>query len=79
MGSVTNSMDVGIRRLRSANFYVLKWAECPAVLVELGYLSNHQDAMKLKSIIHKDRLVEALAKGLIAYKEEFERTDGFTK
>ena len=49
------------------------------MLVEIGYLTNHEDALKLKSPIYKDHLTEALAKALFGYKEEFERTDGFTK
>lgn len=67
------------RRLRSAQFYVLKWAECPAVLVETGYVSNADDARLLRSPLYRRRMARAIALGLAAYRDEFERTEGFTK
>lgn len=79
VNSVEQSVETATRRLRGANFYVLKWTECPAVLVEIGYVTNHEDALRLRSPIYKERLADALVQGLLRYKEEFERTDGYTK
>lgn len=67
------------RRLRSAQFYVLKWTECPAVLVEIGYLSNPQDARLLRSPYYRKRMAKAIAQGLAAYRTMFQETEGFTK
>lgn len=50
-----------------AEYYVLKNPEVPAVLVELGYLSNPDEARRLGDPAYQDRLVEALARSLSAY------------
>lgn len=41
---------------RSANFRVLKTAKVPAVLIELAYVSNRQDAANLKSDEWRDKV-----------------------
>ncbi len=46
---------------RSASFIVLKNAEVPAVLVELGYLSNEEDESQLKDKEWQGRLVGMVA------------------
>ena len=79
MDSVSQVVDTGPKRLRSANFYVLKWTECPAILVELGYITNARDEKKLRTPAYKTALADALVEGFWAYKEEFERTEGFTQ
>ncbi len=77
--SVERSVEISARRLKAANFYVLKWTECPAVLVELGYLTNWEDERRLKNPEYLRELTRALVRGLLDYKEEFEKTDGFTQ
>lgn len=67
------------RRLRDACFYVLKWSETPAVLVELGYLTNAQDERLLKSAIHRRKLVESVANGVARFAAEFESTKGYVR
>ena len=77
--SVENFAGVSTHRIKAAQFYVLKWAECPAVLVELGYLTHPLEEKKLNNPLYKQELVRGIAKGLLEYKAEFEKTDGFTK
>jgi len=50
--------------VREADYKVLIYTEGPAVLVELGYLSNYQEAALLKDSSFQDRLAEAIAKGI---------------
>ncbi len=76
---VESSAVVSHRRIRAANFYVLKWTECPAVLLELGYITNPADERRLKSALYREQLVQGIVKGIMEYKAEFERTDGFTQ
>lgn len=77
--SVERSVVISKRRIKSAGFYVLKWTECPAVLVEMGYLTNREDEKMLRDPYYQRAMARAVAKGLMDYKAEFERTGGFTE
>lgn len=46
---------------RSAGFVVLKAPDVPAVLIELGYLSNEEDAARMESSLWRDRVAQAIA------------------
>jgi N-acetylmuramoyl-L-alanine amidase len=55
--------NIGItsRGIRRANYRVLKYTRCPAVLVELGYLTNHAEAALLANPDYQNKLAQALA------------------
>ncbi|QCE35492.1 N-acetylmuramoyl-L-alanine amidase [Acetobacteraceae bacterium] len=53
--------------MRHAGFFVLKSREIPSVLVEMGFLSNHQDELALKNRLHRGILVSQLAKAVNNY------------
>lgn len=53
--------------IRHAGFVVLKSREIPSVLVEMGFLSNHQDEQALRSRLHRRILVEQLANAVNHY------------
>ncbi len=55
------------RGVRRENYRVLVQTESPAVLIELGYLSNAQEAAKLQNGAFQDRLAAALASGIADY------------
>jgi N-acetylmuramoyl-L-alanine amidase len=55
------------RGLRRARFQVLRQAGCPAVLVEVGFLSNVVEARLLASGWFRDRLARAVAGGVLDY------------
>jgi N-acetylmuramoyl-L-alanine amidase len=76
--SVDKSLSIGNRGVRSARFYVLKYTRIPAVLVEAGYISNRYEEMRLKDPRFLDRIADAVAQGILRYKLEYERTEGFT-
>lgn len=50
--------------LRSAGFAVLSAPDVPAVLVELGFLSNPKDRALLRDTKHRERLARALASSI---------------
>jgi N-acetylmuramoyl-L-alanine amidase len=54
------------RGIREADYKVLILTRCPAVLVELGYLSNSADARRLQDAAFQTRLAQALADGILA-------------
>jgi N-acetylmuramoyl-L-alanine amidase len=53
--------------IREADYKVLVNTSGPAVLVELGYLSNTQDAARLRDGAYQNRLAQAIANGILAY------------
>ena len=53
--------------IRQADYKVLIYTEGPAVLVELGYLSNYQEAGLLRDSAFQDRLAQAIANGIIDF------------
>ncbi|HSW00824.1 MAG TPA: N-acetylmuramoyl-L-alanine amidase [Sedimentisphaerales bacterium] len=55
------------RGVREEDFRVLMKSKGPAVLIELGYLSNPQDAARLADDRFRDRLAKAIADGIQAY------------
>jgi len=55
----------GIRDDR--NFIVLRKARCPAVLVEVGYLSNPESEARLSTEGYRQRLADAIARGIIDF------------
>jgi len=66
-------------RIKGALFYVLKGTGMPAILIEIGYISNSIDAAKIKDPEYRQRLAEAIARGIAEFREEFQTTGGFCR
>jgi N-acetylmuramoyl-L-alanine amidase len=77
--SVEHLGNIKNRGIKSARFYVLRNSHMPAVLVELGYLSNKAEEAKLKDNNFLNALTDAVAQGILKYKNRFESTEGFTR
>lgn len=56
-----------------APFFVLIGANMPAVLVELGYITNPDEAKHLNSDAYQQALAQGMADGITAYKKRIER------
>lgn len=76
--SVKSKLNVNNRGIKGANFYVLKGIRMPGILVEVGFLSNRNEAKKLKSPDYRFTLVKAIADGIVEYNKVFSETEGFT-
>ncbi|MBV6632374.1 MAG: N-acetylmuramoyl-L-alanine amidase [Alphaproteobacteria bacterium] len=57
------------RTHRFAGFAVLKAADMPSVLIELGYMSNSKDVQLLQTRDYRDRITDALVAGIDRYFE----------
>ncbi|MBN1507400.1 MAG: N-acetylmuramoyl-L-alanine amidase [Sedimentisphaerales bacterium] len=55
------------RGIREADYKVLVQTSCPAILIELGYLSNYADARHLQDSAFQTRLAQAIAAGILDY------------
>lgn len=53
----------------------LNWAEMPAALVELGYLTDPEEDRRLNDPAHQERLVRGLADGLDRYFAAMEKSE----
>jgi N-acetylmuramoyl-L-alanine amidase len=49
------------RRARDSNYLVVMQAECPAVLVECGYLTNESESRRLRGAAYQEKIAEAIA------------------
>jgi N-acetylmuramoyl-L-alanine amidase len=67
--SATGAADRGVRRAR---FEVLRDANCPAILIEGGFLTNQTEEERVLNPEYRNRLAEAIAKGILAYKRSLE-------
>jgi len=56
------------RGVKQAPFYVLAGARMPAVLLEVGFISNAAEAAKLRTPEHQERIVAAIADGVAAWR-----------
>ena len=53
------------RGVKRARFHVLRNNVSPAVLVECGFLSNSSDARKARSASYRQRLADAIVRGIV--------------
>lgn len=60
------------RGVKQAPFRVLMGANMPAVLVELGFLSNPEDEAKLQKSEYRAELVNALVRAVVRFKTQVE-------
>jgi len=67
------------RGVKVARFHVLKWTDKPAILIETGFVTNPNEARKLANSNYQDQLATQITRGILEYKENFERTSGFTR
>ena len=65
----TDSLDRGVRRAR---FWVLRYASCPAILIEAGFLTNFSEEQRILRSDYRETLAKAIADGILAYKKAVE-------
>jgi N-acetylmuramoyl-L-alanine amidase len=68
-----NRVDRGVRQ---AGLLVLRKTSMPSVLVELGFISNKEEARFMNSDNGQDKLAQSLYSAFVKYKREFDRKQG---
>jgi N-acetylmuramoyl-L-alanine amidase len=66
------------RGIKAEDWYVVKNARMPSVLVELGFVTNEADALLMTDETHLQKFSQALYKGITQFVTMFERSGGFT-
>jgi len=70
--SMTQSLRIPNRGVKQAGFYVLGGAAMPAVLIEIGFVTNPQEEKRLKESKYRDEIARAIYAGLAEYKKKYE-------
>ncbi len=69
--SVRSTLTLPDRGVHQAGFYVLVGASMPAALLEIGYLSNEEDASILGSEAGQNRIAKTICAGLKTYARHY--------
>jgi N-acetylmuramoyl-L-alanine amidase len=65
--AATGAEDHGVKQ---APFYVLAGARMPAVLLEVGFISNPEEAARLRRREYRDKVADAVVEGIKAFRGE---------
>ena len=64
LGAAKHPLNRGVK---TAGFHVLLGAQMPAILVEVGFVTNPEEAKQLRSSAHREKLAGAISEGVIRY------------
>ena len=68
--SATKAYDRGVKQ---ANFYVLRGAFMPSVLLEFGFISNKEEEKKLVSNSYQEKLIDSVFIGIKDFKMKYDQ------
>lgn len=60
-----DAIDTADRGVKEAGFYVLRYTDCPAALIECAFIDNEEDEQLLLDC--KDEIARAIARGITDY------------
>lgn len=64
------------RGVKQAPFVVLMGLEMPAVLVEIGFVTNPSEAQELATEVQRDRIAQALARATLEFRQRYDARRG---
>jgi N-acetylmuramoyl-L-alanine amidase len=73
LDSMTRSLRLVPRGVKQAGFYVLGGAAMPAVLIEIGFLTNKNEERKLATPEYRESVARAIYTGLAEYKRRHDQ------
>jgi N-acetylmuramoyl-L-alanine amidase len=68
--TISRNLDTRVLGIKGARFQVLKGARMPAILVEIGFLSNYKEEGMLKNANYRQKVAEAIVQGIEGYARE---------
>jgi len=60
LSKITPALQTAVRGVKTANYYVIKYNSVPAVLIELGFMTNTNDFKILTSQTHQQSAAKAI-------------------
>jgi N-acetylmuramoyl-L-alanine amidase len=73
LDSMSKTLNLVNRGVKQAGFYVLGGAAMPAILIEIGFLTNRKEERKLATPEHREALARAIYAGLAEYKRRYDQ------
>lgn len=74
-----NGISKRNKPVQNALFYVLKGSIMPSTLIEIGFITNEEDAKFMNTKETRIKMVKATALGIKKFIKEFEDTKGFSE
>ena len=74
--NLNDLLRIESRGVKQAPFKVLMGATMPAVLVEIGFITNPEEEERLKQDSYRDRIAQAIVDSVAAFKERSEKQLG---
>jgi len=74
--SMTRVLGIANRGVKQAGFYVLGGAAMPAILVEIGFLTNPREERKLRDPQFREQVARAIYAGLAEYRRRYDQKMG---
>jgi len=71
--SMTRSLRIPNRGVKQAGFYVLGGAAMPAILIEIGFVTNPREEKRLRESKYRDEIARAIFSGIAAYKKHWDQ------
>jgi N-acetylmuramoyl-L-alanine amidase len=71
--SMTRSLRIPNRGVKQAGFYVLGGAAMPAVLIEIGFVTNPREEKRLRESKYRDEIARAIFSGVAEYKRNWDQ------
>jgi N-acetylmuramoyl-L-alanine amidase len=73
LDAMTRSLRIPNRGVKQAGFYVLGGAAMPAILVEIGFVTNPKEERRLRESRYRDEIARAIVDGLAEYKRRWDQ------
>lgn len=67
------------RGLREEEWFVVRNSKMPAVLIELGFITNRDEALNMLQDVYLQKLAEGIYNGVNRFIDQFETSRGFTE
>ena len=66
---LVKNIDLKNRGINSANFFVLRNAKMPAILIEAGFISNAEEEKQLSRVSFREKIAESIAESIVKYEK----------
>lgn len=76
---LVSRLGVASRGVKPQKYAVLRWTCSPALLVEVGFLSNANDRSRLATFAYRTQLARAIAGGILSYRRSQDRTRAMSR